>query len=265
VALKLAKYFAVGKITVRNNLAYVFDVLIRSIFLLVILYVFLQLWTVTFAGVGADQIGGYTLQDILWYLIFAEAIVMGVPRLSTKIEDEVKKGDIGYQLTRPMNYLLLHYFQYMGEALVRIPLNLAVGSVLGFFTVGWPDYGWGWLGFVGIGLLSITLNFLLMMCLSLCAFWVEEVRGLEFVLNKLIFTVGGMMLPLELFPELVRQVAEWLPFQAVTYFASRTAVHFELAAFGQMVLIQLGWIALFAWLATAIYQKGVRKLHVNGG
>ena len=87
------KYATVGKVTVRNHLAYVYDLLVRSLFLLVILYVFVQLWSVTFEGTGLSVIAGYRYEQIIWYLIFAEAIIMAVPKLTAKVEEEVKRGD----------------------------------------------------------------------------------------------------------------------------------------------------------------------------
>jgi ABC-2 type transport system permease protein len=265
LAFKLAKYSAIGKVTIRNNLAYLYDFLIRSFFLLVILYIFVQLWSVTFKGVGTGSIAGYSFEQIIWYLIFAEALIMATPRLTEKIEDEVKKGDIGYQLTRPMSYLLFHYFSYLGEALVRMGVNLVVGGMLGLSLFGLPHFGWGWLGFVLVVLGALTINYLMSMMLALCAFWVEETRGLEFVYQKLLFTIGGMMLPLEVFPDKMRAICEWLPFQTVVYFPAKMAVRFDWGQLGQMILIEIAWGVVLALVLTAIYRKGVRKLNVNGG
>lgn len=265
LALKLAKYGAIGRITVRNHLAYFYDFLIRSLFLLVILYVFVQLWRVTFEGVGTDTIAGYRFDQIIWYLIFAEAIILAFPRLTLKVEDEVKKGDIAYQLTRPMSYLLFHYVNYLGEALVRLAVNIVLGGVLGFVLFGWPDFGWGWLGFLIIVAGSITINFLITMMLALCSFWVEEVRGLDLVYNKLLFTVGGMMLPLETFPDTLQSICSWLPFQTVVYFSAKSIVQFHWAMVAEMLLIQLIWMVILSLGLVWIYRKGVRKLNVNGG
>ncbi len=265
LALKLAKYTAVGKISVRNNLAYLYDLIIRSFFLLVILYVFVQLWSVTYESVGENLIAGYTFEQIIWYLIFAEAFVMAAPRHSLKVEEEVLKGDIGYQLTRPMSYLLFHYATYMGEGLVRVLVNLLIGGALGVFLFGIPDFGFGWLGFLIMILGSFTVNYLLTMMVGLCAFWVEEVRGIDFVYNKLLFTIGGMMIPLEMMPDMLRSVCEYLPFQAIVYFAAKTAVQFDGVAMIKMIGIQALWVLLISCVLVLIYKRGVKKLNVNGG
>ncbi|SEN30230.1 ABC transporter permease [Lihuaxuella thermophila] len=262
---KAVKYLSVGYITVRNNFVYLRSFFIRSWFLLVILFIFVQLWRVTYQGEGNEVIEGYTYEQMIWYLIFAEAIILSSPRLPVKIEEEVKKGDVGYQLTRPMSYLLYHYFSYLGEAYVRLIVNIILGSALGLVLFGWPRLGLGLFGFLIVSIGSFTVNYLMTMMLSLTSFWVEETRGLVFVYQKMLFIIGGLMLPLEIFPGYLQAISEWLPFQTVAYFAAKAGVHFEWMMIAKMLLIQLLWIAILSFLLRVVYQKGVRKLNVNGG
>lgn len=182
--MKSAKYFAIGKITARNQLAYLYEMLLRSLFILVILYVLIQLWRVTYEGQSSLAISGFTFQQMVWYLIFAESIVLSCPQMALKIEGEVKSGDIGYQLTRPVSYLLFQYVSYLGEALLRLAITFSVGCCLGVVLFGWPALGWGWPSFLVTAFGSLTLYYILNMIVALCAFWVEETRGIEFVYQK---------------------------------------------------------------------------------
>jgi ABC-2 type transport system permease protein len=263
---KLIKYGAIGRITIRSHLAYVSDFIIRSLFLLLILYIFMQLWSVTFAGEGTDLIAGYSYEQMIWYLIIAESVILSTPKLVAKVEMEVKNGDVGYQLIRPMHYVLYHYSGFMGEAAVRLCVNLLIGCLLGIALYGWSFPG-GWqlaaLGIVLFG--SFTVQYAMNMLIALCAFWVEETRGLDFVYQKLLFTIGGMLLPLEMFPGMLQSVSQWLPFQTVAYFSAKTAVQFEVSAWIRMVAVQWLWILGLLIGVFALYGRGVKKLHVNGG
>jgi len=267
VASTVVKFAAIGRITVRNHLAYVTDFLLRTVFLVVILYIFMQLWGATYQGEGGGDvtIAGYRFEQMIWYLIFTESLSMAFPSLPQRIEEEVKSGDVGYKLTRPISYIGLHYTQYIGEAALRCLINLAVGSLLGILVLGLPQFGFGWVGFLFVAVGSVTVNFLLTMIVALCAFWVEETRGLEFVYNKILFTIGGMLMPLEIFPELLQAICKWLPFQTVLYFAAKTAVKYEPWTMLQMIGIQWMWIVVLGLVVTAMYRKGVKKLNVNGG
>jgi ABC-type uncharacterized transport system, permease component len=262
---KPAKYVFIGKITLRNQLAYVIDFVVRSLFLLLILYIFMQLWQTTYTGVGTATIAGYSFKQIMWYLVFTESMVLATPSLSTRIEEEVKSGDVAFKLIRPISFLAFHYVEYMSEVAIRFIINLFLGSIIGLLLVGLPPVGAGlaWLPLLALG--GFTINFMLGMLIALSAFWVEETRGLEFVYNKILFTIGGMLMPLELFPETLQHIGRWLPFQAIVYFPARTAVDMHHDEIPGMLAIQwlwAVWIGLVVWL---VYRKGVRKLNVNGG
>ncbi|SDE29343.1 ABC-2 type transport system permease protein [Paenibacillus sp. UNCCL117] len=264
-ALIAAKYAAVGRITIRRHLAYIADFLMRTVFLVFILYIFTQLWQATFRGEGELVIAGYSFKQLVWYLILTESMTMACPSLCTRIEEEVKSGDVGYKLTKPISYIGLHYMGYVSEIAVRFAVNLAVGSLLGWLVLGPPGFGAGWAVFFLLAVFGFSVNFFLNLLLALCAFWVEETRGLEFVYHKLLFTIGGMLMPLEMFPELLQKICVWLPFQAVLYFPAKAAVQYESSSVPQMLAIQMLWLVVLGLAAVLVYRRGVKKLHVNGG
>lgn len=262
---KVVKYAFIGKITLRNQLAYVVDFIIRSLFLLLILYIFLQLWQTTFHGEGTDRIAGYSFKQIMWYLVITEAMIIACPSLCTRVEEEVKSGDIVFKFVRPVSFVIFHYVEYMGETAIRFLVNLALGGLLGFLIIGPPNFGFGLLWLPIAALFGFTVNFMLNMVLALSSFWVEETRGLEFVYNKFLFTIGGMLMPLELFPKALQQVGHLLPFQAIVYIPARTAVSFDAEQVLVMLGTQLLWVAVIGVVVSMVYKKGVKKLNVNGG
>jgi ABC-2 type transport system permease protein len=259
------KYPAVTRITLKNSFAYAADFLIRTIFLLIILYIFMQLWGATYAGEGEPSIAGYTFSDMVWYLIISEAITLALPSLSLLVEHDVKSGDVAYRLTKPMHYIGYYFSWYNAEVLLRTGVNLVVGGVLGVLVFGVPDFGYGWLAFGIVAVGAFTVNFWLNMIVALCAFWVEETMGIEFVYKKLLFTVGGMLMPLEMFPGWLQEICRWLPFQAVLYFPASTVTNFDVSRLAGMLAIQWGWAAVLAAVAFWMYGSGVKKLYVNGG
>lgn len=263
--LKPSKYVFIGRITLRNQLAYAADFLIRSIFLLLILYIFMQLWRTTYEGTGTATIAGYTLRQMMWYLIFTESVILASPGLTVKVEEEVKSGDVAFKLIRPVNFVVFHYMEFMSEAAIRLAVNLLLGAAIGLLLVGLPPLGPGllWLPLLAFG--GLTVNFTLLMLLALTSFWIEETSGLAFVYNKILFTVGAMLMPLELFPEALQQASRWLPFRTVVYFPAKTAVAFEPGQLAGMLAVQWGWALLLGAGVWAVYRRGVKKLNVNGG
>jgi ABC-type uncharacterized transport system permease subunit len=70
----MKKYFAIFKTTLINSLAYPGELVGRSLMILPFMWIFYQLWQVTFAASGSDSINGLTLHDTMWYLMMAETI-----------------------------------------------------------------------------------------------------------------------------------------------------------------------------------------------
>src|SRR5437588_6923983 len=100
----LQKYIAVLQISVASNLAYLSEVFFRALLLVVLVFILSQLWKTTFSLRGAKTLSGFSIADMIWYLIIAESIAMSVPALTRRIDLEVRSGQIAYLLERPCSY-----------------------------------------------------------------------------------------------------------------------------------------------------------------
>ena len=88
------KYWAIFQITLINSLAYPGELIGRSLMIIPFMWIFYQLWKVTFNAAGTDVINGMTLYSTMWYLMMAETIELSRPRLGNTISDAVKDGSI---------------------------------------------------------------------------------------------------------------------------------------------------------------------------
>ncbi|MBB6729591.1 ABC-2 family transporter protein [Cohnella sp. CBP 2801] len=264
-AAAFAKSAAVARITLRQMMFYKTDFLLRCAFLLMILYVFSQLWSAAYGGGETGSVAGFTLKQLLWYLVFTEALTLAAPPICSRIEQEVKNGDVAMRLVRPISYVLYHYASFLAEAALRFAIHLLAGSLVVWPIVGAPNFGYGWAALLSLSLGALTVTFLMAAAIGLCAFWIEETRGLEFVLQKLQFTLGGMLLPIDLMPDWLQRICAWLPFRAAMYLPARAAVH----SGGDHLLRDLGvqavWLAVLGAIVAVIFRRGAVKLHVNGG
>jgi ABC-2 type transport system permease protein len=265
-ARALAKYRAVIGVTAQSALAYPLETFSRCGFMAVLIFVFIQLWRATFALSGRHDAGGNDLGRIVWYLVFTETVVLSAPRTFDKIDQEVKSGDLAYQLTRPYIYTLFHAAQYLGGVLVVLPANLIVGGAIAWIAVGPPPFGAAIAPALATAItLALLLNFASELMIGLLAFWFEDTFAFYWIYQKLTFTLGGLFLPLTLFPGWLRRVAELLPFAAITYAPARLVAHAGVATAASTVGVQSLWLALFALAAVALYRRGVRRLNANGG
>lgn len=262
----IAKYVEVGRITLRTQWAYLADRLLGTFFLAVILFVFVQLWQVTYAAQGGGLIDGYGMAEMIWYLVATEAIVLSLPPIHRTIEEEVKSGDLALRLNKPYEYLLFHYSTYVSDGLLRLLTCLSVGGATAYLLVGGFGFGWGAApSLLVLYLTTQALHFLLTAAVGLTAFWTEDVTGLWFIVDRAKWILGGLLLPLELFPAGVRAVAEVLPFRHMIYGPARLFVHWSAEEALQLLANQALWLLIFGLAVVLIYRLGVRRVDLNGG
>ena len=264
--LSLSKYTAVLQVSVANNLAYITEVVFRTLFLIVFIFIFEQLWKTTFAVKGITSLGGFTINDLVWYLAATETIALSLPQLTRLIDQEVRSGQLAYLLGRPCSYVFYHFAQYLGERLVRFAINSVVAFIIALLLLGPPPFTWmGVLAWPLVVFLAVCIDYVIYFSIGLLAFWTEETTPFFLIVNRLALVLGGVLAPLEVLPQPIRGIALALPFSVVFYGPARTLVHFQLLPFcwllaQQVVTIAIGSLALFA-----LYRLATRRVNVNGG
>ena len=264
--LTLRKYVAVLQVSIANNLAYIMEVLFRSLFMIAVVFILSQLWKTTFSSRGAKLISGFSINTMIWYLICAETIALSLPALTRRIDLEVRSGQLAYLLGRPCSYIFYNFAQYLGERLVRLLLNALVGMTLGLLVAGVPD--WNWIGLLACPLaifLAVCIDFVAYFSIGLLAFWTEETQSFVLVFNRLTLVLGGVLAPLEIFPQPLRSIAQALPFSAILYGPARTLVHFEGDRFALLLIQQGVTLAIGSVILLLMYSVAIRRVTLNGG
>lgn len=268
-AAEAAKYGAVFSATLRTQLAYAGEMALRTTFLVIILYVFLQLWRATFAAEGAERIAGFTVAQMIWYLAFTEAIMTSRPRLSGIVDEEVRSGELAYRLVRPFGYAGYHLAAHVAERALRFGVNLAVGSALALLYVGPVAVA---ADGVVVGLAAATLgmliDFLALFAIGLLAFWIEDTSSVQLIYSRVLMLLGGMLLPLEVFPEPIGSIARALPFSTMVYAPARLALSGmgdDPAWVVSLIARQLVTLAVAGGLVWLLYRAALRRINVNGG
>lgn len=75
----------------------------------------------------------------------------------------------------------------------------------------------------------------------------------------------GTMFPIEMFPQYLRPIIKCTPIYVVTYGPAKLLIKFSLQNFVQILLAQIIYLFVAITLTLILYEKGVKKLNVNGG
>ena len=261
----MKKYLAIFKMNLLNNLAYPAELVTRSLMILLFMWIFFQLWRITFDSAGADSINGLTLRDTMWYLLLAETIELGRPRLARVISQQVKDGSIAYILNKPYNFLLYQLSSGLGDSLPRMLMLFVLGGGLVWMMAGPPPSLVNWpvalLALVGAWLLHFCFNALI----GLAAFVTEEVTPFEWIYQKLVFVLGGMLIPLDFYPPWMQTISKSLPFAYMSYGPARLFVRPDMQVFVQILAGQTLWLLLLGGILIIAFSRGMKRLAVNGG
>ncbi len=260
-----AKYGAMFRTQLIAALAYPADLAGRSLGILIFLWVFIYLWRATYASTGEEAVAGLTLRQTLWYLTLAEAVWLSRPRPWDAIARAVKDGSIAYLLNKPYNLLLYQLATGLADGVAGFACSAVAGGALTWLAVGPPPDAWGWLLVVPTVAAAWGIDYCLEAMIGLAAFVVEDITAFQWIYSKVVFVLGGMLIPLDFLPLWLRQVAQALPFAYTVYGPARLFVEPGLGRFVGLLGLQAFWLVVLGLLLGFFYRRGVSRLVINGG
>jgi ABC-2 type transport system permease protein len=227
------------------------------------LLVFSRLWQALFAN---DADGIVRARSYVWYLAVTELVALSPPRLHQVIDADVRRGEIAYHLTRPSSYLLFRLAEGLGGMLLGMAVLLPVGVVSAYLlTGGLPQDPRGLLFAVPLALLGACLVLLCTTAIGLTAFFIEDSTPVYWIWNKALFVLGGLIVPLALFPEWLRKIAAFLPFSALINGTGSVVFGFAPWQAALVAIKLVAWSCIAALALVAIYRRGLLSVEVNGG
>ncbi len=258
----ITKYAAFARIAATQALRDRAELYGRLVFLVVILGVFSALWrAVREAGLplGADP------ASLVWYLAATEWILLSPIAVHVDIEGDIRRGDVAYQLTRPFSYVASLAAQCAGALAVRAPAFAVVAFASAWaFTRTLPLPAHVAL-VVPFALAAMAVIEGLYILTGLAAFWLGDVSPLFWVWQKLLFTLGGLMLPLALYPAWMQRVAGWTPFPSLLSGPAGFLLGAHPADAWLLAARIVGWGVVVAVAIEFVSRRALRALQLNGG
>ncbi len=159
-----------------------------------------------------------------------------------EFEKEVVEGKLSPRLLQPIDPVFHHLAGHISERFARLPF---VFLLIGFFFILYPQAFWiptlpNLLLFILAALLAFALRFLIQYTLAMLAFWTERATALENFWFLFFLFLSGMIAPLEVFPEAVRNIAMMTPFPYLINFPASILV-------GLPVDLTRGFLSIIAW------------------
>ena len=265
-AVSARKYLRAFRVSAAQQLAYPGELLARAAVLATMMFVLCSLWRVTYAATSQSHLAGFSARQLLCYLAITESIAMSRPRLSQRLDEEIRSGDVALAMSRPYHFVLFRSAQALGERLTRFAFNLPVALSVVLAFAGVSGFSLGPV-LVALPLMACAflLDFLLAFCIQLLAFWTEDVTALMFMYDRLLLLLGGVLLPVALLPDALAAAARLLPFATIIARPAAAAVGAGGASGDILGLLPIVWLAAAGVLVLRLYRSGMRRLTTNGG
>jgi ABC-2 type transport system permease protein len=247
------------------RLANLTGILVNFFFFLIHAQVFLAFFS------GRARVAGWSGDEAVLYFATSESLLMVLGVMNAQpareLAERIRSGDVVFDLVRPTRPLLRHVGEMYGDAfyfgVARTPALYLAAAAL--YSVAPP---------LELRLLAAPLSIalavgvaaLLSYIAAATAFWWEHAAGQIALVSIATFAFGGIVVPLDFYPDAFRALADVLPFRAAVYTPIATAAG-KLAgaelAFG--LAHQVVWIGVLTWLARGVERAGARHVALQGG
>ena len=201
------------------QMAYMYRVNLAMELVGVLLKIFLLkvVWTAIYAG--QPVVDGVELRHVISFVTLANLQMWLIaPMLAWHIQERIREGQIALDLARPVPFLGQLLANQVGTTaafapfvLLAVPLALVVGGLEP------PASASAALLYLVSMVLAYLVTALLGMLMGLIGFWTLQTHGVLSIYDFVSLFFTGAMVPLWFFPPVLRQVADWLPFQAQAF------------------------------------------------
>lgn len=208
---------------------------------------------------------------MIWVQQIGMNLLPGMGGMDQAVWGKIVKGDVGYELLRPMD---VYSHWYASAAAGKIaPFLLAVGPmtlagllVPGEIGMGLPASAWHLLAC----LLTLSTG-LVISCAVICIGYamlmnVNAGTGPANIFMYATQILAGSVLPLQLWPESVQGLMKYQPFSGMLDLPLRFFVGSEpLSALPGVILMQLIWAGALIFIGRKWIGRNLKKLTIQGG
>ncbi len=265
----LDKYTYVIRMTWIQTLEYKANIVVGMFAILSGVIIEYLLWKRIFITRGISEIGGFTFQALIIYIFFC--LVVGQLKSSwvTSIEmiDGIREGELNKYLIRPISYFVYHLMLFIGHNSLYYLVYFFLITGMAVFFPEWVFPGWthGVMFLITLAI-SVYLSYAMYFLMVCFAFWFGEVRALVIAYNLANLVLTGQMVPMQLFPEGLRNFLHFTPLPylvdvPVSIATGRMPVEMWVSA----IVMGMFWSVIITLAGMILYSRGIKRYEGFGG
>ncbi|MGA4841672.1 ABC transporter permease [Streptomyces sp. G45] len=238
----------------------------NTVFGVILTYTYIALWD------ERPGLGGYDQAEALTYVWLGQALLMAVAAMGGGFEDElmerIRTGDVAIDLYRPADLQAWWLAADLGRSAFHLVARGAVPMLVGglCFELAVPGDPLRWLAALVAVLLGVVVSFALRFLVALSAFWLLDGAGVAQIAWLASMFFSGMLLPLNVFPGALGEIARALPWSALLQVPADVFLgkHTGAGLLG-IYVFQAGWAAVLLAAGRLLQAVATRRVVVQGG
>lgn len=226
--------------------------------------VFVELWRLIGREGFIDL--PYSVTDLSWYVCFTQMFLFMSSRIFLVIEHDVRSGDIAYFMVRPVSYMTMKFWEGLGAMTASTLPYYTLGiGVLYYYIGDFPSGGIvALLSAMMLMYVGSILHLMFQLITGISALWLQESEPFYRLYQKGLIILGGLYMPISLYPDWVGKIASMTPFYAMLYGAIKPVLGHDANILSSVTYLGV-WI-IVAWvLMIWVYRSCTQRLELNGG
>mgnify|MGYP000250480736 CR=1 FL=1 len=259
-------YFEVAKITIRNSLVYRLNTIVGLLTSFFFLTIQIFLWK---SLLSYTKIENVSIEEMTAYLTMGMICsTLYNSNTTSYVGNKVNDGSIAMELIKPYSFTISVLFQSLGvifsNFLVRgLPLLIIVPflfdykldlSMARFFIL------------IAVLLMNILIYWMIFYIIGLMYFVLTNATWFVRLTSETIALFGGSLIPLWFFPDLIKNISWFLPFQLLFQFPQSLIINkisnFEIV---RNFVLEFIWIVILIGIVRFFWVIGKRKVVIQGG
>ncbi len=267
--MKLKRLFTLTRAGIIESLQFRLSALVvvaGNILYLIIVYF---LWKAIYASAGTDIVNGMTFYDTLIYLVLATALFNFMEMYTVwEIGRNIQSGKIVLDLMKPMDYRKYMFWSCSGGFVTNffftfLPTFIAVTAV----TQGRIHFGINLFFFIISVAMAVSINYSIDFIVSTICLYTESIWGINIMKQVIVLLLSGASIPIAFFPEPLKTIVYYLPFQSV--YNAPLSILLDAESQPQTVFTTLGiqflWCIAMMVISKLFWKISLRQITVNGG
>ncbi len=253
------KTFLIRNMTYKMNF---FLLMVIPIF--VFFFIKYNLWISIYKINSVEVIQGYTLARMLQYQFGIVLLDLFVRShfFSQNLSADIRLGKISSFLLYPFNFINYQLSKFISDKILQLFIGLITLFVVLFFDLIEINISI----LIKFFLFIITINifwFLTQTFIGLLSFWLEETWSLNICIRFITAFLSGSFIPLDLYPEFLRNILTWTPFPYLIYFPVKVLMGDSVPVIFCLSVISF-WILILVFITQGVWKKGL-KLYTGTG